>query len=209
MQLFDVAKGEQWPVCTKQRCRYDLHHFDTPPIGVPWAWDERRQRVLLLGYFCSLECALAWLLYHEKSYNRNRARRIGWLQRMARVVYGRTERVHPAPSPQDLVNESSIEEMRARIQTPGSAATEVRPEEVFVLYDAYQSAPKPPRKRARRDAATIRREAEEQRNRYITNLTKQPPPRRPRVVVPSKVGLNSEAGTSRSIVNMLGIRRRE
>lgn len=50
-----------WPRRTDELCRWDMHRFEGTPIGLPISYDQRTRTFLLLGYWCSFNCLLAWV----------------------------------------------------------------------------------------------------------------------------------------------------
>lgn len=58
-RLIVFTVNNDWPHRTDELCRYDLHPFDTVPIGVPTSFNVSEGRYALQGYFCSYECARA------------------------------------------------------------------------------------------------------------------------------------------------------
>lgn len=169
MKVLDASAGDaEWRERTLERCRYDMHHFHTRPYGVPVAWDERRQRVRMLGYWCSLECALAWLLYTDMPEH-VRKRRVAWLQRQARVLYGYKAAVRPAPSPAAFARMATIEEFRALCRPDHECKPHVQVAERFERYEHYIAArpSKSDVSERQRQAAVARQRAETQRQRHL------------------------------------------
>lgn len=58
-QLFDAEQNNgEWPLRTKERCRWCMHTFDSFPLGIPLprCYDERLSKLVLSGYHCSFAC---------------------------------------------------------------------------------------------------------------------------------------------------------
>lgn len=52
---------ENWPTHTHEICLYDLHPFQTQPYGIPTSFEPRTKKYCVYGFFCSPECAHAYL----------------------------------------------------------------------------------------------------------------------------------------------------
>lgn len=62
---------ESWPRKVEIACWYCCHGFDTVPIPLPVAYDERRNVFSTMGWFCSFDCCKSFNL-ERNSVNRDR-----------------------------------------------------------------------------------------------------------------------------------------
>lgn len=62
---------ESWPRKVQIACWYCCHGFDTVPIPLPVAYDERRNVFSTMGWFCSFDCCKSYNL-ERNSVNRDR-----------------------------------------------------------------------------------------------------------------------------------------
>ena len=62
---------EEWPRRVPIACWYCCHGFDTVPIPLPVAYDERRNVFSTMGWFCSFDCCKSFNL-ERNSVNRDR-----------------------------------------------------------------------------------------------------------------------------------------
>lgn len=66
-----MGLAECWPRRVKIACWYCCHVFDTVPIPLPVAYDERRNVFSTMGWFCSFDCCKSFNL-ERNSVNRDR-----------------------------------------------------------------------------------------------------------------------------------------
>ena len=77
-------------------CHHCCHPFEGPPIGMPIVYNERKEKMVLRGVYCSIRCCLG--ANQETSDTRSLVRPM-WLRHMAKKVYGipLKRRIPPAP----------------------------------------------------------------------------------------------------------------
>jgi hypothetical protein len=80
-------KSGVWPECTGELCGWDMQPFSGPPIGIPRRYAPRDKKIEASGYFCSLSCALAKIVYEENNDYEMRKRLVA----MARDYYDADE----------------------------------------------------------------------------------------------------------------------
>ena len=73
-----------WPPSSEYACWHCAHTFDTSPVGVPIAYDDRLNTWRLRGNYCSFNCAKASLRDQNRS---NAAEVINQLSRLALYVH--------------------------------------------------------------------------------------------------------------------------
>ena len=83
-----------WTNSTDYWCQWDCHPFDTTPVGLPVKF--KNNKFMVIGCFCSLECATAYNFYgSETTYN-------SWenynLTNMLSNSIGYKDQIHPALS---------------------------------------------------------------------------------------------------------------
>jgi hypothetical protein len=59
---FYDADNKCWPSCTKTKCWWCLHKFDTIPLGMPYSHNVKNNTFHMYGNFCSFNCAHAYNL---------------------------------------------------------------------------------------------------------------------------------------------------
>ena len=67
----ESPRVESWPRRVEIACWYCCHGFDTVPIPLPVAYDERRNVFSTMGWFCSFDCCKSFNL-ERNSVNRDR-----------------------------------------------------------------------------------------------------------------------------------------
>lgn len=72
-------------------CWHDCHVFDTKPVGCPIHYEPAKKRMMLLGFFCSFECALAWGIKNVNSFVKSR---LGNLIIILRKTLARSAGIH-------------------------------------------------------------------------------------------------------------------
>ena len=66
--LKELIHTSQWSHLTDYWCQWDCHPFDTQPVGLPVKY--KNGKFLVVGCFCSLECAVSYNFYgNETLYN--------------------------------------------------------------------------------------------------------------------------------------------
>lgn len=110
VELFDENKLGEWPTQCTELCRWDLHHFDSFPIGIPVRFDEMRYRMVMRGYFCSFACASAYCRENQHVLPSTSQE---WLHRLAVRAFGLTADHIVCAPPREFLNDHNIEEFRA------------------------------------------------------------------------------------------------
>lgn len=127
-RLFDVdptGRSElgAWPQSTTTKCWLDHATFDTIPVSIPMSIDEHKRRYKMTGIFCSVSCAMRWLM---ERYSRVNPTRVQHLLHFAANVFGvEATDVRPAPPPsflKDLGGHLTVDEFRRR----GTVCTHLR-----------------------------------------------------------------------------------
>lgn len=127
-RLFDVdptGRSEigAWPRTTTTKCWLDHAPFDTVPVSIPMAIDEHKRRYKMTGVFCSVSCAMRWLMERYSRVNPTRVQHL--LHFAANVFEIEATDVRPAPPPsflKDLGGHLTVDEFRRR----GTACTHLR-----------------------------------------------------------------------------------
>lgn len=66
--LKELIHESSWSNSTEYWCQWDCHEFDNNPVGLPVKF--KSNKFLVVGCFCSLECATAYNFYdNEKNYD--------------------------------------------------------------------------------------------------------------------------------------------
>jgi hypothetical protein len=91
----EKSKNGEWPLSTNVHCYWCCHQFPNAPIGLPVKLSVDCSRFLVIGCFCSLECACAFN-FASKDNTDEILSRYSLLNDMA-VRIGFTQRVRPAP----------------------------------------------------------------------------------------------------------------
>lgn len=127
-RLFDVdptGRSElgAWPQSTTTKCWLDHATFDTIPVSIPMSIDEHKRRYKMTGVFCSVSCAMRWLM---ERYSRVNPTRVQHLLHFAANIFGvEATDVRPAPPPsflKDLGGHLTVDEFRRR----GTVCTHLR-----------------------------------------------------------------------------------
>lgn len=74
---------DRWPDHTSELCKWDLQPFTGFPVGIPVHYDEKRRKYWLFGYFCSINCAMAYAIENDRSNKMTAALRL-----FTRDLYG-------------------------------------------------------------------------------------------------------------------------
>jgi hypothetical protein len=62
----EKSKSGEWPLSTSVHCYHCCHRFSTPPLGLPVKYSPTTGQFMVIGCFCSLECACAYNLYSTR-----------------------------------------------------------------------------------------------------------------------------------------------
>mmetsp|Transcript_8774 Transcript_8774/g.12171 ORF Transcript_8774/g.12171 Transcript_8774/m.12171 type:complete len:379 (+) Transcript_8774:1322-2458(+) len=84
----------KWPRSTDKLCLHCFHGFSSVPVPIPRRFDEDRNLFYVFGIFCSVNCAKAYILEHDRAIS---ATRMFYFSHMCREVFGIRGRVRPAP----------------------------------------------------------------------------------------------------------------
>lgn len=77
-------------------CQHCCHPFTGPPVGMPITFNERKQKMVLRGVYCSLRCCLG---ANREMKDTRALTRPMWIRYMALKVYGvpLKQVIRPAP----------------------------------------------------------------------------------------------------------------
>ena len=92
----------EWPIRTSISCWSCTYPFDTPPLAMPYKYDERSNRFHTKGVFCSYGCMKRYNMTHTRSSSH--VYRVSYLiSAMYRKLEGRLgSGVPPAPPVEQL-----------------------------------------------------------------------------------------------------------
>lgn len=177
MYVEESAENGSIPQRTHELCKWDMQPISGTPFPYPVAYDERFKKFYVVGFTCSVSCALA---YHhstnsESFHTRNRARHIVLL---AKDYFGASYSpalVRCAPPREKL------SALYAKYATSGEpnpmvkAVAEFRQDSESLIFHTF---PTPPfiRVTQRVDEELIRREREEQHRQRLELLQQNPRP---------------------------------
>lgn len=136
----------EYPESSDLACVWCTEPFDTLPILVPYRYDRRRRKLLVLpNVCCSLSCCKSYLLHTQRQ---NAAELCGVLSQIARSCFGWQGHIPPAPPVQALRKFGgymSLEEFRKKSAThvcmlklPPMMMTQVVVEEKRVMEESSE-----------------------------------------------------------------------
>lgn len=88
--------GATWPASTDTLCWQCCHSFQTQPLPMPLAYDDRKDRFRVIGTFCSWNCMVAYNRDHNKLVL-NRGPHALAISLFHKRMTGSTKTITPAP----------------------------------------------------------------------------------------------------------------
>jgi hypothetical protein len=95
-QLFGRASLEKWPQHTEVCCWNDGEPFGTPPVPLPFAYDEARSTFEVCGVFCSVACAKRYAL---DTHGYQRGLQLMWLSQICDLIFKDPSLADTRPAP--------------------------------------------------------------------------------------------------------------
>ena len=107
-------------------CWWCCHDFDSDPLSLPTKHDERRNKFIVSGKFCSWSCMKTYAI---ETYGLTRGSIVcGNMVMMRKAVYGKVSRIKPAPKRQRLIEyggDMTIEKFRENADVDRNPNTNV------------------------------------------------------------------------------------
>jgi len=176
MYVEDCVSGVVPPQRTAELCLWDMQPFAGTPFPYPVRYDARERKLLVMGYTCSVSCALALANSRAGSiYALNLKRHI---LELAMDYFGATyssELVRPAP-PREKLSYLHAQYLRAGESEPmAKAIHEFRAGSEALIFHQY---PAPPfiRVTQRIDEEILQRERDDRHRQRLELMTQQPRP---------------------------------
>lgn len=175
MYVEDVESGVI-PHTTNELCKWDMQPFTGVPFPIPVKYERREKKLLVIGFTCSVRCALAYLKHDGFEVCSYEQRQL--TIQLAKDYYGASyseDLLLPAP-PREKLSMLYAKHACKGVENPMlSAIRDFRDESEQIIYHPH---PAPPfiRVTQRIDEEVIRKErAEQHRQRLdLMNATPQP-----------------------------------
>lgn len=94
-----TTKKNLWPRYTDVRCWWCTYTFDGTPCSIPYKYEK--DEFWVFGCFCTFECAMAYIIMMVKD---KKWEKTSLLHLLYRCVFGRDEKIFPAPPKEILVD---------------------------------------------------------------------------------------------------------